>query len=1045
MIRRENIIKRFTLGISVLTAYIHYMGSLNMHDINISSEQFICDLLNILYNVDLKNANNNSFNNVGYDLISETKRKIVQVTSTDKPDKIINTINVIENNIQERREKLYRLKEINYIKKENLEKYTDKLKEDCKKLKNDLSKQKSIECYSLYFFVMVENAEKTKNYKGKNGAGYLIKENIVFDKEVNILDFTSLIRKANSISENSDGDSTDVLNSLENFMNKNNSIFGSFTNECKCICNRVETVIKEYSDNFTEKLFRHKYISDSRVTLDRLFVNPRIYENGSDNADMVKVLSNFLWDETENRILFIEGDAAIGKTSVISYLCYHYLNDDEVCKTIFLQNQLVCIRLRELDFSDKNKKIDKIILDYLNIERIEELRSQYPNCILIMDGADEMSMIEGIHKGKLEELIIAIRKTFKNNKIIITTRPQFIDEKAFDGRSFGVKTIKLLHFDDKTRNEWMKKYEECGEYIPDSTKNYIKNLDEQTAIGVADTPLALYLLVACDMSHKLQDNIWALYHEIFNNAIVNTEYNENFDNNLEHPIKQYEKLLYNVVCKIAYRMFQNSEEERYYITSYELDEIIEEQNLESEIIDGIKKCCVLCAYWKNNGHDGALEFYHNNIRDYFFAEYIFNLLIPIMDNRYENKEECFLKIMCEIMQYGRISHTTWEQTFLFIYKRIQYMGNNCDDIKKFTVIFINMYKNIILKDTIWKFCYKGFYYQKLKNTLFNTFLLIRIFMSATHSNDKCIKTRFWNSEEELALIKNSKILFDLNELFDQSIAIGKNDIISVGQNCNLDDISFEKINLSDISFKHSSLESSNFCNANLENIDFSDCNLSNTLFSGSTLLNINFSDTSLSNVDFEDCNIIACNFVNAEIDRGKFDSTKINKCCFKNCKIYEVDWEYAKVVGCSFDSAEIYHSKIKSFVLKKESVNKVWFKDCFLNKIQIDDCGLEECIFEECKIDGSKFINTHINKSIFKHVSCKNVMFNNSIISSNEIIDANFEDASLAQAKISKNKWEKLNLKNTDFRHTEIYSEDYKILKGYNANLKWAVYEQLIK
>lgn len=72
-------------------------------------------------------------------------------------------------------------------------------------------------------------------------------------------------------------------------------------------------------------------------------------------------------------------------------------------------------------------------------------------------------------------------------------------------------------------------------------------------------------------------------------------------------------------------------------------------------------------------------------------------------------------------------------------------------------------------------------------------------------------------------------------------------------------------------------------------------------------------------------------------------------------------------------------------------------------------------------------------------------MFNNSIISSNEIIDANFEDASLAQAKISKNKWEKLNLKNTDFRHTEIYSEDYKILKGYNANLKWAVYEQLIK
>lgn len=42
------------MGMSVLTAYIYYTGNLNMHDINISAEQFMCDLLNILYNMDLK-------------------------------------------------------------------------------------------------------------------------------------------------------------------------------------------------------------------------------------------------------------------------------------------------------------------------------------------------------------------------------------------------------------------------------------------------------------------------------------------------------------------------------------------------------------------------------------------------------------------------------------------------------------------------------------------------------------------------------------------------------------------------------------------------------------------------------------------------------------------------------------------------------------------------------------------------------------------------------------------------------------------------------
>ena len=50
MIRREELVKKFAMGISVLDAYIHYTGYLNMHDINVTSEQFLCDILNILHN-----------------------------------------------------------------------------------------------------------------------------------------------------------------------------------------------------------------------------------------------------------------------------------------------------------------------------------------------------------------------------------------------------------------------------------------------------------------------------------------------------------------------------------------------------------------------------------------------------------------------------------------------------------------------------------------------------------------------------------------------------------------------------------------------------------------------------------------------------------------------------------------------------------------------------------------------------------------------------------------------------------------------------------
>lgn len=63
-------------------------------------------------------------------------------------------------------------------------------------------------------------------------------------------------------------------------------------------------------------------------------------------------------------------------------------------------------------------------------------------------------------------------------------------------------------------------------------------MDEKRAVGVADTPLALYLLVACEMRKELQENIWALYHEIFTNAIIETEYDENFNSSFKHQLEK---------------------------------------------------------------------------------------------------------------------------------------------------------------------------------------------------------------------------------------------------------------------------------------------------------------------------------------------------------------------------------------------------------------------------------------------------------------------------------------------------------------------------
>ena len=118
----------------------------------------------------------------------------------------------------------------------------------------------------------------------------------------------------------------------------------------------------------------------------------------------------------------------------------------------------------------------------------------------------------------------------------------------------------------------------------------MKNVEKRF---VADTPLALYLLVACEMRKELQENIWALYHEIFTNAIIETEYDENFNSSFKHPIRKNKLLLLEIVSRIAFEIFKKSEKEGYYIRAEELDSIVSEFDLEPSNAKWIRKCCVL--------------------------------------------------------------------------------------------------------------------------------------------------------------------------------------------------------------------------------------------------------------------------------------------------------------------------------------------------------------------------------------------------------------------------------------------------------------------
>ena len=1046
--RRKEIIDKFKWGMSVLYAYVKFNNKLNMQDINVYAETFMCDLINILYDLNLKNSNNSITNSPGYDLISKDKKVVVQVTATDTASKLIHTFEVLGQTMREYANWENMLEKILEDKEKNIHSYTEEIKENEERLRAKIKEHVNLKGYNIYFVVLTDDAGKQKQYLGKDKNGYKVPEGLVFDASKHILDFTNLVNEVNSLSELTDENEVDKLEKLEQFMLKNRNIF--FRREDIVTSkNKVDSIIKEYADNFSEKLFRHRYIENTEVKLCNVFVNPEIEINGIKTRNYVNVLDEFLWGNPNNRILFIDGDAAIGKTSFVSCLCYHYLKLTETGKAIFLDKKLVCIRLRELEFSDKSCTVQDAILKYLGITSLDDFFGQYGNCVIILDGADEMSMIEGIQSAGMEEVIATIRKIFKNNKLIITSRPKFISLHKFQSQVYNVVTAKLLHFNAAMRCEWINKYEACGEIIPQNTKEYIENMDDYTASGVADTPLALYLLVACDMEKNLQGNIWALYNEIFRNAIINAEYNENFSNESEHPIKYHEEIIFKTICGIAFKMFQNAREERYYITSEELDEIIEGMSLDNRLKEWVKKCCVLCAYWKAGTNIGVLEFYHNNIRDYFFCEYICSEIAKLKKNHVFVSAQEILKLMCDILSHARISGTTWEQTFSFIALRLKYEKENdntnsdCSDTQFEKELTNICNKMLVSDDTIWTYKYNFCNYQNIKNTIYNILLLVQIYQQLNEAVPLNY-TRFWESEEEFLKVNSMKILAEWCEMFLGTIRISSDKILSGGNSCYLDKIDFQNISLHGVDFSKSSLRESLFCGAKLQNASFRQCLLHKANFESANLEYVDFRGADLSFVDFTKANLTGANFEGAKVINADFAGAVLKDVNFTGAILQNINLKSQNLQGVCLKNTTFLECELSRSKLKKVSIENVLFENCHFVKANLENCITNKATFINCLLDSAIFSSSCINESIFENVHGNKTNFANTKIRKAEFSTSVFTEAIFTQSMIEGNSWHDINLDRADFRRAKILINDKNQLMKNNADLKWISETEMI-
>ena len=92
MLVREDYKEFITSQHAIIKSKVELCSSLNLLNINIHMESFMCGLLNIVYSYNLVNLNNAQANYTSIDLGDREKRIAIQVTSNTKSTKFLHSL-----------------------------------------------------------------------------------------------------------------------------------------------------------------------------------------------------------------------------------------------------------------------------------------------------------------------------------------------------------------------------------------------------------------------------------------------------------------------------------------------------------------------------------------------------------------------------------------------------------------------------------------------------------------------------------------------------------------------------------------------------------------------------------------------------------------------------------------------------------------------------------------------------------------------------------------------------------------------------------------
>lgn len=726
---------------------------------------------------------------------------------------------------------------------------------------------------------IIAKAQDEAGYKSSDAIQYIKGViDIIHQGYINSIDSTDKIGYSEMISEVDRQHDVQTQQIIEGITNR-------FREPRANICDEVN---KRYRDAYDDVLFLHKDVVDkpnyNKVTLNRLFVMPKYRvlhgdKNNIKGTDLQEFISHFSSNMAES-ILLIEGDAGMGKSSLCSRLNV-YAGD------IFEKRPVVTVRLRDLDIAEcKERGLAKAICGYFKVEKFRELVEQYPQMVLLLDGFDELCLINNTTEP--EKLLVDFEEVVENSKIkvIITSRPNYISGDL----SINHMRICLEHYGKREREEWLKKFEDknvtkeneggCGQTVDSSIRNYILQNDD-----ICDTPFMIYLIASGNPKDMYLDIEWSVLYQTFHENTLLTRYNETYPDNgstTRHPINnQYKEAIYRVNEEIAYRLHCASNG-KYNINSGELTEIITKIAETEPILSNesgrniVKRSYALCTYWRVNSDDGSIEFYHNKIRDFFLCEKIYREINDIFSCDIKSDEKMLeeaIKRLCALFRHGKINETVWkyikertkykrrkesgEKEYPFVVRKNQNFTAVIEKMLTDSGIVFNILKNA--RNPIRRFC--GIFGEIIKSYLFaESELLLRY--KGEHSvlwND-VVRVNGIGLLEDIARI-GVFYHFNLSYTNLNSVVMPRADL----RNVNFEGAYLQKANLRETDLR----------NAHLTWVHLEHADLSGAHLNGAYILTAHLNGAILCKADFRGANLQGADLLNANIDGADFRNANL--------------------------------------------------------------------------------------------------------------------------------------------------------------------------